>query len=107
VLVARQIGKDAGVLGRVADAEPRALVRGQRGDVAAAEADPPRARRQEPDDGVDRGGVPRAVAPHETHRLAFAHGERDAAEELRWAAMRVDTLDVEPGRRGHQCAIWA
>src|SRR5438046_2289925 len=77
VLLDGQVGEDAAVLRRIADAEPRALVRGQPRDVPALEAHGAAARRQQPHDRVDRRRLAGAVAADQTDGLAGADREGD------------------------------
>src|SRR5205814_1562268 len=67
IFLHRQVGKEAAVLGRVADAEPRSPVRRHRADVLALEGDLAGAQRQQADDAVDGGGLAGAVASDQDH----------------------------------------
>ena len=104
VLLDGQVGEDAGVLGRVADAEEGPLVRGQVRDVPAPERDLPDAHREEPHDAVVRRRLPRAVSADEADRLAVVDGERDATEDLRRPAVGVDVVELEHRSRHGQGA---
>src|SRR3989441_5098301 len=98
VLLDGEIGKDAAILGRVADAHARPLVGRTPRDLLALEAHDAAARWQEPHDRIDGGRLAGAVATHETDRLAGADGQRDRSEDLGGAAIGLDPLQLE-----HRC----
>src|SRR5207247_476079 len=103
VLLDGEIGKDAAILGRVADAHARPLVRRPPRDLLALEANDAAARWQEPHDRIDGGRLAGAVATHETDRLAGADGQRDRAEDRRRASSSIGAVALiifPPGRAG-------
>src|SRR5262249_48205836 len=89
VFLYRQLGKDSAVLGRVAEAESRPLVRGKRADVLSPKSDLAGTQGQESDDAVDRGRLPRAIAADETDRFPLPDGKRQLSEDVGPAAKGV------------------
>src|SRR5262249_36136988 len=71
--------------------------------VLGLEADRAAAGREQAHDRVDGGGLARPVATHQAHRLAGAQRERDRAEDLRRAAIRLDPIQLEHRRRSAHC----
>jgi hypothetical protein len=82
VLVDRKFREHAAVLGRIADAAPRALVRRQPGQVLVVEGDLARAEWQEAHDAFDRRGLAGAVAADQAHHLLLADAERHAVQDV-------------------------
>src|SRR5262249_8506249 len=103
VLLHGEVGEDSAILRRVADAQARALVGGQPRDVTALEVDAAGARRQQAHDAVDGRRLAGAGATHETHDLAGAEGQRDRAEDLGRAAIRLDVPQLEHRGRPVPC----
>src|SRR5437764_9129264 len=97
VLLHRQVGKKAAVLGSVTDAEPRPTVWRQGTDVLSLERDLAGPQREQTDDAVDGSGLARAVASHQDDRFLVPHLQRDLPEDLRPAAIRVDGLQLKHG----------
>src|SRR5215813_6103613 len=98
VLADTQLGEDSAVLGRIADAQPGALVSGKRADVLSPKSDLPGTQRQESDDAVDRRRLPGAIAADETDRFLFPDRKRDLPEDLGPAAKGVDGFDFKHDR---------
>src|SRR4051812_16220590 len=70
------------VLGRIADAEARAVKGGFSGQVGTGKADHASARRHIPHDRAQRRGLAGAVAPDEANELARGDLEADAAKDF-------------------------
>ena len=86
VLDHRQVGKDRGDLERAADAETGASMHRQRGDVTAAEVDPPESEQTSPVELAEQCRLPGAVGTDDGMDFAAAQVE-------------VDVLRSRPGRR--------
>ena len=82
VLLDVEAAEDRGFLRQVADAEPRALVHRQRGDVVAVELDAAGVGFDQPGDHVEDRGLAGAVRPEQADRLAAAHVEAGALHHL-------------------------
>ena len=70
VLLDVQAAEHAGLLRQVADAEPRAAIHRQRGDVGAVEADRAGVGPHQADDHVEGRGLAGAVRAEQADRLA-------------------------------------
>ena len=81
VLAHRQPRKDPPALGHVADAETRAFVRGQAGDVGPVVAHRSGGCGQEAHQGLQQRGLPHAVVAEDAHHLPFADVEIDAVQD--------------------------
>src|SRR5262249_9423503 len=95
VLAHGQLGKDAGILRRIADAALGPLVRWQPGDVLAAEANPTGAHRQQARDAFDDGRAAGAGATDQRDDLTVADLERHAAQDVRGSAKGIYSLDFK------------
>ncbi len=88
-----------------ADAAP---VRGQGGDVPAAEEDPPGGGPDEPGDGTQRGGLAGSGGPEEGHHLAGFDGEVEPVEDDGPAVGDGDAVEADAagggGGRAHASA---
>ena len=74
--------EDRVLLRQVADAEPRALVHRQRGDVRAVDRDAARIGRDQAHDHVEAGGLARAVGTQQADDLAAAQVQADVLHHL-------------------------
>src|SRR5437667_321686 len=97
VLFDGEIVEDSAILGRVADAKTRSLVRGESRDVPASERHAARAQREQAHDAVDGGRLAGAVAADEADRFPFAHPQRHGSENLRLTTEGVDALQLKHG----------
>ena len=95
ILGHRQLGEDSGVLRRITDAAPGALMRREFGDVLAAEANPTGAHRQEAGDTLDDGGASGAIASDQRNHLGVADLKRHAAQDVRRPAKGVYSFNLE------------
>ncbi len=66
----RQVRKDLTALGHQANAQLRNPERGKLSYLNSGKADRARARRRQPENGADGGGLAHAVAAHHRHHLA-------------------------------------
>ena len=82
VLLDGEAAKDRGFLRQIADAEPGALIHRQLGDVVAVELDGAAVGLDQAGDHVEHRGLAGAVRPEQTHRLAAADIDADAAHDL-------------------------
>ena len=82
LLLDGQAAKDRGLLRQVADAEPGAPVHRHRGDVEAVDLDRALVDRHQPGDHVEAGGLAGAVRAEQPDRLAGAHADRHAVDDL-------------------------
>src|SRR5579862_2286861 len=89
VLLGREAGEDAALLGTVADAEADDAVRRQSDRLAAVQHDRARAARDEAEDRLERRRPPRTVAAEQRHDLSLPHLEVEAVEDVRLAVERV------------------
>src|SRR5438128_8001042 len=87
VLLDRERRVDAAVVGDVAEAGSRALVRGETGEVATAKADGAAHLLMQPHDTAERRALSRTVASNERDELALLHLEAHVAEPLRLAVV--------------------
>jgi hypothetical protein len=95
VLGHRQLGKDAGILRRIADAAFGAPVRRHAGDVLAVEANFTGPHGEQTHDALDDGGAPGAVAADQGDDLAVVDRQRYAVQNVRGTAEGVDGIDLE------------
>jgi hypothetical protein len=91
VLAHRELGNDLPPLGHIADATPGPLVRRHGGQLPILQLHRSRALPQQPDDGLEQGGLAHAIAPDQTHHLARAHAHVDVAQDVALAV-----IDVQP-----------
>ena len=77
-----EAAEDRGLLRQIADAEPRALIHRQRGDVVAVELDAAAVGLDQPGDHVEHRGLAGAVRPEQADRLAAPHVEARALHHL-------------------------
>ncbi|MNT37684.1 hypothetical protein D3C72_1738310 [compost metagenome] len=82
VLLHREVGEDAHVLGHVGHAEFGDLRRVQGRDVLAGELHPALRRMPQAHDGAQRGGLARAVAAQQHGELALGHGQIHAVQDV-------------------------
>ena len=89
VLFDSQRAEDVALLGRPADATPRAQVRRKRRDVLAAELDSAAKTRGDANQRIDKGCLADAVAAEQRQRLAVLEYEADAVDDPRLAIARA------------------
>ena len=82
VLLDGEAAEDRGFLRQIADAEPRALIHRQLGDVVAVELDRAAIGLDQPGDHVEHRGLAGAVRAEQPDRFAAAHIDADAAHDL-------------------------
>ncbi len=82
VLLDREAAEDRGFLRQIADAEARALIHRQLGDVVAVELDGAAIGLDQAGDHVEHRGLAGAVRAEQADRLAAAHIDADAAHDL-------------------------
>ena len=87
--------RQAAEKGRDLDAELRDAVRGPARRLVAEELDAAAARRGQPGEAPHRRRLAGAVAPEHRDDLAFAHVERDAAQDVALAVVGLDGVDDE------------
>jgi len=109
VLGHREPAEEAPALRDQRDAEADAVRRFHVVDAAAVEPDLSPAGREQARDGLEQGGLARAVGPHERHRLARLHVERHALQRHHAGGVGhvgVTHLEQRAGcaRRGHGSA---
>ena len=95
VLPHRQPREDPPALGHVSHPQPRALVRGQAGDLAPVVPHGPGAGGQEAHQGLQERGLPHAVVAEDAHHLAFAHLDPDAVQDRRPAVPARQILHLQ------------
>ena len=95
VLRHRQIGKDAALLRREPQPEPRDLVSAPLVERHVVEADATAPGAMVAHDGAECRGLPRAIASHQAHHLALPHLQRHAAKDVARLDEDVDVLDIE------------
>ena len=98
VLRNRQPGEDATILGHVAQPALAHLERLETGDRLPVEPDLAAGGTHEPHDALERGRLPRAVAPEQRHHLARGDVERHVGQDLRPAVVGVDPGDLKHRR---------
>ena len=92
-----EAAEDRGLLRQIADAEPRALVHRQRGDVVAVELDAAAVGLDQAGDHVEHRGLAGAVRPEQADRLAAPHIERDALDHHAAAEALLHAMGGEIG----------
>src|SRR5258707_432628 len=90
--------EDVALLRHPADAGKGALVRAQRRDVAAIEADTAGEEARHAHDRIDQGGLAHAVAAEQSERLSLGERERDVVEHDRLAVACAQPLDGQQFR---------
>ncbi len=98
VLAHGEVREDPAALGDVADAVTGHFEGGPGGDGRPLEADGPGADTHETEDGVERGRLADAVAPHDHRQLIRGHLERHAVQHVALAVVRVHTVEDEHQR---------
>ena len=109
VLLDGEAAKDRGFLRQIADAEPRALIHRQLGDVVAVELDGAAIRLDQAGDHVEHRGLAGAVRAEQADRFAAADIDADAAHDLAGAetlfhamhSQKARPLDQARRRRRH------
>ena len=92
-----EAAEDRRFLRQIADAEPRALVHRQRGDVVAVELDAAAVGVDQAGDHVEHRGLAGAVRAEQADRLAAPHVERDALHHHAAAEAFLDAVGGEIG----------
>ena len=82
ILLHGEAAEDRGFLRQIADAEPGALIHRQLGDVVAVELDGAAIGLDQAGDHVKHRGLAGAVRAEQSHRLAAADIDADAAHDL-------------------------
>src|SRR5215831_14957533 len=95
VLSHREIAEDAPVLGHPAYAEPADLVRKEALERLPVEGDGAARHRDQSHDGLEGGGLARAVAPEQRNDLALAHFQGDAVEHPRRTIGRLYSVKTQ------------
>ena len=95
VLQHRQLGKDAAILGHIAQAALRDLVRGFFLYRLSHEANTALAARHHGGNAFERGGLACAIAPHQCHDLAAPHVQRYLMQDMGRAIPGVEVLDFK------------
>src|SRR5215470_5784948 len=90
--------EDVALLRHPADAGKGTLVRAQRRDVAAIEADAAGEEARHAYDRINQGGLAHAVAAEQSERLALGERERDLVEHDRLAVACAQPLDRQEFR---------
>src|SRR5262249_27148945 len=121
-----QAAKDRGFLRQIADAQSRAAVHRQLGDVAALDADRALIGGYQPGDHIEHRGLSRTIGPEQSDRLAAGNFEtpapnhRSLLEGLAyrmngpppgigiWLGLRLVALQLGLGNLafGHRLATW-
>ena len=100
VLLDIEAAEHAGLLRQIADAEPRAAIHRQAGDVGAVQADRAGVRLHQADDHVERRGLAGAVRAEQSHRLAAPQLDRDIPNHR---ALLVGLAHAARGQPGAAC----
>ena len=95
ILERRKAGKDRAHLKRSRQAELRARMRGQGGDVAPGELDDPRIRSDEPGNLIDQRGLAGAVRPDDGMQLARHDVERQVVGDDERAERLAQPFQVQ------------
>src|SRR5262245_2203116 len=90
-----EIAEDASVLGHPAYAEPADLVWKEGLERPVIERDSAARHRDHAHDGLEGGGLPRAVAPEQRDHLALARFQGDAVEHPRRTIGRLDSVKTQ------------
>ena len=98
VLLDGEAAKDRGFLRQIADAEPRALIHRQLGDVVAVELDRAAIGLDQAGDHVEHGGLAGAVRAEQADRFAAAHIDADAAHHLAAAETLFHAMHSQEAR---------
>src|SRR5262252_466444 len=104
ILRHREIAEDASVFWHPADAEPADLMRQERVKRLPVEGDGAARHLDQAHDGLEGGGLARAVPPKQRDDLALARLERHAVKHARRAIGRLDRVKAQhsaskkPGR---------
>jgi hypothetical protein len=105
VLEHGHLGKDDAALRHIGEPARQHLVRAQAGDLLAVEDDPAARGADEAHDGLEGGGLARAVGTDHAHHLARVHLERDLVEDGDLAVARGQPFreeeEIRHGRRPH------
>ena len=86
---------DAALLGTVADAQVRDIVRRKADPLSPVDHDRAGAPSRQPEDGFQRRGAPGAVAPQQRHQLAAVHREIDAVQDMGLPVEGVQARDPQ------------
>ena len=98
VFVHGELGKYFAPLRNVGDAELGPGLGAQPGDVLALEADPPFPRPEEPDDGLEEGGLSHSVPAEDAGDLTGPHVDAQPAQDMALTVEGMEILDLEhPG----------
>src|SRR5262249_53076450 len=95
ILLDRQLGEDAPLLGHIAEAAPRDLMGRRTRDVLALEHDLANTLFNEADDRTEGRRLAGAVAPEQRNHLAAIDLEADIEQDVRRAVMAVEVGDAE------------
>ena len=112
ILLDGEAAKDRGFLRQIADAEPRALIHRQLGDVVAIEFDGAAIGLDQAGDHVEHRGLAGAVRAQQTDRLAAADIDADAAHDLAGAETLFHAMHsqiarpLRQPRRGRRHWLW-
>ena len=98
VLLDGEAAEDRGFLRQIADAEPRALIHRQLGDVVAVELDRAAIGLDQAGDHVEHGGLAGAVRAEQADRLAAADIDADAAHDLAGAETLFHAMHSQEAR---------
>ena len=114
ILLHGEAAEDRGFLRQIADAEPGALIHRQLGDVVAVEFDGAAIGLDQAGDHVEHRGLAGAVRAEQTHRLAAADIDADAAHDLARAETLFHAMHSQIARpacaaaaRRRRCALGA
>jgi hypothetical protein len=99
-----EVGEDAAILRREAEAEPGDAERLEPGNVDAGKAHPAAPRRHQSHDGPHGGGFAGAVAAHQRHHLAAADLEIQIVENARRSIPGAEIFHREHRRAVHEAA---
>ncbi len=95
ILHDRQLREYAPFLGHVGDADPGQPMRRQALDRVALEDDAPLGRVNEAGYGLEGRALADAVAAQQSYHFAAADFERDPVEDVAFAVIGVDALNLE------------
>src|SRR4051812_14698677 len=98
VLLDGETAEDRGFLRQIADAEPRALIHRQLGDVVAVELDRTAVGLDQAGDHVEHRGLAGAVRTEQADRFAAADIDADAAYHLAAAKALFDAMHSQEAR---------
>jgi hypothetical protein len=100
VLLDRQPAKDRGLLGQIAEAEDRAAVHRQVGDIDPVHQDSARIGAHQPHDRIEAGGLARPVGAEQPEHLALAHRQRDVGQHRALVIALGDRDHFQPAPGG-------